>query len=60
TGQIMGGVAVGAHAADIVTPIAQAIHSGATLDALAALYPAHPTLSELAFCAARQALQRQA
>ena len=51
---IRGGTAVGLHAADILAPVALAIQQSATTSDLAALYPAHPTLSELAFIAARQ------
>lgn len=51
---ILGAYAVGAHAADLLAPIAIAIQQQVTLDDLASIYPAHPTLSELVFAAARQ------
>lgn len=40
---------------DVLAPVALAIQVGATLDDLAAIFAAHPTLSELAFAAARAA-----
>jgi pyruvate/2-oxoglutarate dehydrogenase complex dihydrolipoamide dehydrogenase (E3) component len=52
--RLLGGVGVGSHAADVLAPVAMAIHMNAALDDLAALYSAHPTISELAFMAARQ------
>jgi pyruvate/2-oxoglutarate dehydrogenase complex dihydrolipoamide dehydrogenase (E3) component len=51
--RVVGGLAVGPHAADALAPIALAIQMNATLDDLASLYGAHPTVSELAFMAAR-------
>lgn len=51
--KVVGGTAVGPHAGDVLAPIALAIQVGATLDDLAAIFAAHPTLSELAFAAAR-------
>ncbi len=51
---VVGGVAVGPHAAEVLAPVALAVQMDASLNDLAALYPAHPTLSELAFVAARQ------
>jgi len=51
--RVVGGLAVGPHAADVLAPIALAIQMNATLDDLASLYGAHPTVSELAFMAAR-------
>lgn len=53
--KVVGGTAVGAHAGDVLAPIALAIQVGATLDDLAGIFAAHPTLSELAFAAARNA-----
>ena len=50
-----GAVALGAHAADVLSPVALAINLGATLDDLANTYAAHPVVSELAFIAARAA-----
>lgn len=54
TGQVLGGSAVGGHAADVLAPIALAIGMGATVSDLAAIFPAHPTLSELSFEVARR------
>ena len=54
-GKVTGGVAVGAHAGDVLAPVALAVQVGASLHDLAAIFAAHPTLSELAFAAARQA-----
>lgn len=45
--------AVGAHAADILAPVALGLRLGARLDDLAALFAAHPGLAELTFAAAR-------
>lgn len=53
--KIVGGTAVGPHAGDVLAPVALAIQVGATLEELASIFAAHPTLSELAFAAARQA-----
>jgi dihydrolipoamide dehydrogenase len=53
--RVVGGLAVGPHAADVLAPIALAIQVDAGLDDLASLYGAHPTVSELAFAAARAA-----
>jgi dihydrolipoamide dehydrogenase len=52
-GRILGGGAFGAHAADILTPVALAIANDMLLDDLAALFPAYPTISALGFIAAR-------
>ncbi|MBX0330928.1 FAD-dependent oxidoreductase [Oscillochloris sp. ZM17-4] len=54
--QVRGGAAVGAHAADILAPVAMAIQHQLPVDALAATFAANPTMSELAFMAARAAL----
>lgn len=54
-GNVTGGVAVGPHAGDVLAPVALAVQVGASLNDLAAIFAAHPTLSELAFAAARQA-----
>jgi pyruvate/2-oxoglutarate dehydrogenase complex dihydrolipoamide dehydrogenase (E3) component len=51
--RVVGGLAVGAHAADVLAPIALAIQLSARVDDLASLYGGHPTVSELAFMAAR-------
>lgn len=53
--KVVGGTAVGPHAGDVLAPVALAIQVGASLDDLAAIFAAHPTLSELAFAAARTA-----
>jgi pyruvate/2-oxoglutarate dehydrogenase complex dihydrolipoamide dehydrogenase (E3) component len=53
--RVMGSVAVGPHAADVLTPVALAIQMELSLDDLARMYAAHPTLSELAFMVARLA-----
>ena len=53
--RLLGGLAVGPHAADLLTAVALAIHLEADIDTLADMFPAHPTLSELAFIAARNA-----
>lgn len=52
--RVRGGVAVGPQAADVLAPVALAIQTEATLDDLAVVYAAHPTITELAFMAARQ------
>jgi dihydrolipoamide dehydrogenase len=54
-GRVLGAVAVGAHAADVLSPAAVAIKLGGSLDDLAELYAAYPSLSELPFIAARAA-----
>ncbi|MEJ2559478.1 MAG: FAD-dependent oxidoreductase [Anaerolineae bacterium] len=53
--RVMGSVAVGAHVADVLASVALAIQMELSLDDLATMYAAHPTLSELAFMAARLA-----
>ena len=53
-GHVTGGVAVGAHAGDVLAPVALAIQVGATVQDMSAIFAAHPTLTELAFAAARQ------
>ncbi len=53
---VLGALAAGYHAAELLTPFAIAIQQPTTLDALAVTYSAHPTVSELAFEAARAAL----
>ena len=55
TNRILGAVAVGPHAADVIAPVAVAIRAGLTMQEFGVLYGAHPTFSELAFTAARQA-----
>jgi dihydrolipoamide dehydrogenase len=54
-GRVLGAVAVGPHAADVLSPVAVAIRLGGSLDDLAELYAAYPSLSELPFTAARSA-----
>ncbi len=54
-GRIVGAAAIGPHAGDVLAPIAVAIQVGMTAQELGRIYGAHPTLSELAFTAARQA-----
>jgi dihydrolipoamide dehydrogenase len=56
--KITGAVAVGSLASDMLAPVAVAIRAGLTLDDLAAVSPAHPTLSELPFLAARMFLNK--
>ncbi|MGC8783534.1 MAG: dihydrolipoyl dehydrogenase family protein [Armatimonadota bacterium] len=53
TGKLLGGSAAGSHAADILAPLALAMALGATVEMVASLYPAHPTLMELLHEAAR-------
>lgn len=50
---VKGAFAFGSHAADLLSPVAVAIQQEATLADLAMIFPAHPTLSELVFVAAR-------
>ena len=54
-GSVLGGFAFGPHAADVLAPVAVAIQLGATIEDLAATGGANPTISELAFLAARKA-----
>ncbi len=51
--RVTGAFAVCPEAAEILTPLALAVRAGLTLDALASVYPAHPTFSELSILAAR-------
>lgn len=53
-GRLLGGAAVGPHAADMLAPVAVAIQAGTTIQAFGNIFAAHPTMSELAFAAARQ------
>ena len=55
SGKITGGTAVGPHAGDVLAPVALAVQVGASINDMAAIFAAHPTLSELAFAAARRA-----
>lgn len=52
-GTLLGAAAVGAHAADVLAPVALGLGLKARLDDLAALFAAYPSLNELAFTAAR-------
>ena len=54
SGEILGGAAVGAHAADVLAPIATAIAQGARLADLQGVFAGYPTLSELALDALRR------
>ena len=51
--RILGAGAFGSHAADVLTPVALAIAKGLGLEDLAELFPAYPSVSELAFIPAR-------
>jgi pyruvate/2-oxoglutarate dehydrogenase complex dihydrolipoamide dehydrogenase (E3) component len=53
--QLRGAMGFGSHAADVLTPLVIALRLCATVDQLASIYAPHPTLSELAFIAARAA-----
>ena len=55
SGRVTGALAVCPEAAEILTSLAVGLHAGLTLRALASAVPAHPTFSELAVIAARQA-----
>jgi pyruvate/2-oxoglutarate dehydrogenase complex dihydrolipoamide dehydrogenase (E3) component len=52
-GSLLGASAVGAHACDVLTPLALGLRLGVRLEDLAALFPGHPGFSELGFAAAR-------
>lgn len=54
-GRVVGGVAAGSHAADVMAPVAVAVRADLSVHDFGVLYGAHPTFSELAFAAARQA-----
>ena len=58
-GSIVGGVAVGSQANEILAPLAIAIKMKAKVDDLSALYASHPTLGELVFMAARRATEKK-
>ena len=51
--RVLGGLAFGYHAAEVLAPIALAVQADLSADHVAALFPAYPSLSELAFMAAR-------
>ncbi len=53
SGKLLGGSAIGSHSADVLAPLATVLALGGTLETLASLFPAHPTLGELLFDAAR-------
>lgn len=53
--RIVGGVAVGAQAGDLLAPVGLAIRVGVIIDDLASVYNMHPSLSEVVFEAARRA-----
>lgn len=55
-GRVAGGWVVGQHAAEALAPVTTAISAGATLEQLAAGWPANPSLGELAGVAARMAV----
>lgn len=59
SGRVRGAVAIGPHADDVLAPVALALQMGASFEDLAAVFAAHPSISELAFVAAREALVRQ-
>ncbi len=50
---IIGASAVGAHACDVLTPLALGLRLRVRLEDLAALFPGHPGFSELGFSTAR-------
>lgn len=54
TGKLLGGSAIGSHAADVLAPLATAMALGGTVETLASLYPAHPTIVEMLHEAARR------
>lgn len=51
--RLRGAMAMGSHAADVLTPLTIALQYHATVDHMAEIYAPHPTLSELLFIAAR-------
>jgi len=53
---VTGGGVLGPHAADALAPVAAAIAAGATLADLAQVWPANPTVGEIAPMAARMAV----
>ncbi len=55
SGVVLGASAVGAHAADLLAPLALGIRLKAELRDLAASFAAHPGLAESAYAAAREA-----
>lgn len=57
SGLVRGAVAVGPHAADVLAPVALAIQLEASVAQLGAVFGPNPAITELAFIAARAALQ---
>jgi pyruvate/2-oxoglutarate dehydrogenase complex dihydrolipoamide dehydrogenase (E3) component len=55
-GVVVGGIAAGRQASEVITPAAMAVQLKLTLAQLAHMQGPHPTLSELPFIAAREAL----
>jgi dihydrolipoamide dehydrogenase len=53
TGRVVGGAAVGERAADVLSTLAVAIAAAMTVEQVASLFPAYPTLAELIGIAAR-------
>ena len=49
TGKLLGGSAIGTHAAEVLAPLATVMALGGTVETLAGIFPAHPTLGELLF-----------
>ena len=56
-GRILGAAAVGPHAADVLSPVLVAMRLDGRLDDLAGLYAGYPSLSEVAFVAAREVVR---
>jgi dihydrolipoamide dehydrogenase len=54
-GRLLGACAAGAHAGDMLAPVALGIRLGARVEDLAAVFAAYPGLGELPFAAARTA-----
>jgi dihydrolipoamide dehydrogenase len=52
-GRVLGAAAFGDRAAEVLSPMAVAIAGSITLDVLAALFPAYPTVTEIVSIAAR-------
>jgi len=55
--RVLGAAAVGPHAADTLAPIALAVQQQLAISDLAAVFAANPTMGEVAFAAARAALE---
>lgn len=53
TGKLLGGSAIGVHAADVLAGLATAMALDATVETLASLFPAHPSMTEVLYEAAR-------